>query len=352
MPTPTIPQKSHLAAGMAKASNWQEAVALGANKGILINADGGVGSARNQPYLPAKEADHPMVKEGDLGDIDAVDVNPEFTMRYDPGQLGTAIAALFGIAGTPQQQDTTAAWRHTFQWADNNFGKFVTFAVEYPGKILEIATAKVYGLELNIAEGFLKGVLNLRGDTVIDDSTVNQAAQMDALTYIDIENRIKAKHASVKMNAQSGGDVASENALEVSGLNVKYSRSPDAEHVIGDQRIIEPVENESASLATVHLDFPRFNSVNAAFFQDCFKNETEQKMLIAFTGETIESTYKYELFLYFPRLRMTKPLGSWEDVVKSGLDLVAEEAASNPTGMSYKRFYIELQNKQTTDYLA
>lgn len=351
MATPTIAERRLLAAGAAKGSDWGTAVALGANLGILIKSDGGMAAARNQPYLPAREADTPMPMGGDLGDIEPVDFNPEFVMRYDPGKLGTLIALLFGATGTPTQQGTTAAWLHKFQIADSFDGLFATFAIELPGKIYEVASAKIYGFELNVADGKLQGVLSLRGDTVIDNSSVNTATQMDALTYIDRGNRIKFNQGSIKMNAESGGDVASETALEVSGLNVKYSRSPDGEHVIGSDKIIQPRENEDTLITTVHLDFPRFNSVNAAFFQTCWA-ETPQKMLIAFSGALIEDTYNYELNLYFPRLKMIKPLPDWSDIVKNGLDLQAEEAASNPTGMEHTRPYLTLQNKQTTDYLA
>lgn len=350
MTTPTTPEKRFLAAGMVKGSAWGTALAVGANKGVLLTSDGGIGQARNQPYLPAKEMDTPVVLQSDLGDIEAVDVSPEFWMRYDPGLLGTAIAALFGTAGAPAALDSEG-YKHTFQWADRG-SIFLTYAVEKPGKIYEIASAKPKSFELSLAEGLIKGKIGLHGNTVIDNSTVNTATQMDALTYIDRANRIAFSQGSFKINDEDGGDVASESALNVNGFSIGWNRSPDAEHVAGSQSIIEPAEAEFPEFK-IHLDFPRADAVNMALFQK-FIGKTAQKMLIKFTGNKLAAgTYYYDLALFFPRLIMVPTHGPTEDdILKYGLDLVGEEAASNPTGMSYKRPYIELQNKQATDYLA
>jgi len=345
---PTTPEKRLLAAGAKKATTWGTAVALGAGDGILIDSDGGL--ARKQDYLAAKEADTPFVKEGDLGPVKEVDFSPTFFMRYDPGRLGTLIALLFGTAGTPTQQGATTAWKHVFQWADSVYGKFATFAVERPGKIWEVASAKVHGFELVVAAGLVKGTLNLRGNTVIDDSAVNTATQMDALTYVDRENRIRFTQGQVKMNAQTGEDVTGETALQINSLSISYKRSVDAVVPGGETKIIEPVENDHP-IVQVKLGFPRMNSVNAAFFST-FSAETEQKMLIKFTGALIATSYYYDLALYFPRLRIIEPDFPWDEVVPGSITLQAEEASTNPTGMSYARPYAELINKQTTDYLA
>lgn len=350
MATPTIADPRLLAAGAAKASEWGTAVALGANMGILIENDGGL--SRSQPYVPDKAIDTPFVKEGDLGPIDPVDFSPAFTMRYDPGKLGTLIALLFGTAGAPTLVSTTLAYKHVLQWKDSIDGLFTTFAIEKPGKIYEVASAKSYALALSIADGLLKGSISLRGNTLIDDSAVNTATQMDALTYVDRENRVKFIQGSVKMNDESGGDVATEDALQISGLSLNFGRTLDSEHKAGEAKIIEPLETDTPVI-TIELSFPRMDSVNAPFFGK-FTAETEQKMLIKFTGALIEETYYYDLAFYFPRLRVLNvgnpvAIGS---VVPSSITLQAEEAASNPTGMDYARPYVEIINKQTTDYLA
>jgi len=348
MPTPTTPIKRVLAAGAKKAATWGTAVAVGASDGMLIETDGGL--ERKQPYIPAKELDTPVTMEGDLGPVDPVDFAPVFAMRYSPGALGMLIAQLFGTAGTPAQQGETAAYKHTVQWADSIMGKFSTVVCERPGKIFEVAGAKPHKLAFSVADGLLKGTLSIRGNTLIDNSGVNGATQVDALTYADRGNRVFFKQIAVKMNAESGGDVASETALEVKTTNVEYDRPIDGEIVGGALNILEPADGPHPNFK-IKLEFPRSNSINQAFFST-FLAETEQKLLLAFTGAEAATGYNYSLKLFFPRVRIVAyncPLG---DVVPASIELVGEEAAANPTGMDHARPYIELVNLRATDYLA
>jgi len=349
MATPTQPERRLLAAGFRKGSAWGTAVALGAAYGVLVESDGGLG--RKQAYLPAKEADTPFVMEGDLGPIQAVDFSPPFAMRYDPGMIGTMIALLFGTAGTPAQQAATTAYKHTLQMADSVYGKFGTFAVERPAKIHEVASVKVMGLDIAMANGIIKGTLKCRGNTLIDTSAVNTLTQMDAITYQDRGNRVKFTEAAVKMNAQSGGAVTGETALELNNLAISINRKFDAPNVGGSASIIEPVENDHPEI-TVKLDFPRMDATSAALLATLIA-ETEQKMLIAFTSANEAGTgYVYSFNLSFPSLRIVDVVYPLNEVVPSSMTLQAEDAASNPTGMSYARVYAEIINKQTTDYLT
>lgn len=349
MATPTIPQKRLLAAGAVRSEQvWGTAEAMGAGYGILIETDGGV--LRNQPYLPAREADTPFVLEGDLGNIEPVDFAPEFTMRYDPGALGTLIAQLFGTAGAPT--DLTGAYKHTFQWADENYGEFATFAIERAAKIFEVASAKPYVLDLSIADALLKGKIGLRGNTLINTSTVNTLTQMDALTYKDRGKRIKFSQVTVKMNNQSAGDLWASTALEIADLTVHYERPHDGIHKAGSASIIEPSEN-GQPIITVTLNFPRMNAINKEYFEYDFVPEVEKKLLIMADGAVITgSNDSYYLQLWFPRMRIINIDYPLDDVIPATITLQSEEAAAAPSGMSYARPYALLVNTRSTDYLA
>lgn len=349
MATPTSPERRLHARGSKKGATWGTAVALGAGNGVLLNAGSGLHPPK-APYVPALESDTPFVKEGDLGNYDPVDITLPFDARYDPGQLGTLFSQLFGIAGAPTQQGATTAYKHVLQWDDEISGKFSTWVEERAGKIFEVASAKPMTLEFSVADALLKGALTLRGNTVIQDSGVNTATQIDALTYKDIEHRIRMRHGTVKMNAESGGDVASESALQVNDLTVSFARSLDGEHIVGDEKIIEPLE-DAHPVVTVTINFPRMNTVNDAYFAS-YVGETEQKMLIKFEGVIIESTYKYTLALFFPRLRFLSPEYPDDEITKGSFSFQAEQASTNPTGMDHARPYIEMINTRTTDYLA
>jgi hypothetical protein len=351
MPTPTGPERKLLAAGAKKGATWGTAVALGAGFGVNIKAH--TGFNRVQELLRAEEIDAPLPFSAALDNVKEVEPLLTTDFLYDPGSLGSLIAGLFGTAGAPTQQGGTTAYKHTLQWADTNWGLFFTFASEMPGKIWECASAKPTDWTLkSTGGGIIQSELKLRGNIIIDSSAVNTATQMDALTYNDRDNRVLFRQQVVKMNAQSAGDVTGSTALNCTNVEISFKRQGyDSLHPAGQYDIVEPAEGGYPEIR-VKLLFPRFDSVNAAFFATAIA-ETTQKMLIAFTSAVEAGAgYPYSLKLFFPRLRMLVPEASFEEIVKNGLELIAETASAAPTGMSYTRPYAELINKRTTDYLS
>jgi hypothetical protein len=99
MTTPVYPSKRFYAAGFKLGSAWGDAVALGTTNGILIESDGN--PSLKQPYNAHEDIDAIMPKDGDLGPIAAIDFSPDYSERYDPGPLGSMIAALFGTSPAP-----------------------------------------------------------------------------------------------------------------------------------------------------------------------------------------------------------------------------------------------------------
>ena len=349
MATPTIPERRLLAAGASKSNQaWGTAMAIVAPYGILLEGDGGL--ARTQPYLPANEADTPLAKEGDFGPIDPVDFAPEFTMRYDPGAIGVLLSQVFGATAGLGVSQGSGVYEHHIYWATENYGEICTFAIERPSKIFEVASAKPYAADFSIADGLLKGTISLRGNTVINTSSVNTLTQMDALTYRTRGNRCKFSQCVISMNDQTSGDVGATTALEVSDLSIHYERPQDGLPVAGQNYIIEPAEN-AHPIITVSLTFPRMNTVNNAFFAE-FIAETEKKMRIWFTGGTAGGALPYCFKFWFPRLRITAINYPWDEVVPGSMTLQAEEAATAPTAMTYAVPYIILQNLASADYLG
>jgi len=348
MGTPDVAQRRLMAAGFRNGAAWGTALETGALLGALLESDGGL--TRSQPYLPAKEADTPFVLEGDLGPVDPVTFAPEFTMRYDPGSLGCAIAKFFGTAGNPDSKGS-GIYRHAFQWASEIYGNYLCFAEEKLSKIWEVPSAKPVALDFSIADGFLKGVLSFIGDRVIDDSIVNEDNEMSAITYADRGNRIKFSQAVVKMNNEAGTDVSGATPLIISDLAIHFERPHDSPHKAGSNFIIEPAEN-GAPIITVDLTFPRMSSVNNVFFTTDFIAELEQKMEIIFTGGVLLSPWYRYLEFQFPRLRIIECDYTWDEIIPAHIKLQAEEAASAPAGMSYARPHIYLENNHSTDYLT
>jgi hypothetical protein len=350
MATPTEASKRLLAVGFKKAVTWGTAVALGAGYGLPVESLGGFN--RVQDYISAKESDSPMVRSSMLDVIKPVDATYGVQMLYDPGMIGTMLALLMGTAGAPTQQGATAAYLHTLQLADSIFGKFGTLAAEFPSIIWEAAAVKPLEFSLKATDkGFMGAEFKLRGNTIIDNSAVNTATQMDALTYVDRVTRVLFRHNTVYMNDQTAGDATGTAAWNVNGIEIDFKRQGfDEPRGANSISILEPIEGAQPDIR-LKLSFPRFDSVNAVL-EDKAIADTYQKAVIVFTGPLIASSYYYFIKFFFPNLRMLVPTGTWSDIVKHGVELVAEECSAAPTGMSYTRPYIQIENKQTTDYLA
>ena len=347
MTTPAIAQKRLLAAGaMKSAQTWGTAEALGATFGMDIDADGGL--VRNQSYHPSIGADTPFPTEGDLGNIEPVDFAPEFFLRYDPGAIGILLAQLFGTAGEPAAAGN--GWRHTFRWADENYGEFSTFAIERRSKIFEVPSAKPYSFDLSVVDGFIRGSIGLRGDTVKNDSAVNTATQMDALTYANRGLKLKFSDLLAYITHQSNVSGPDETtAIEISDISMHFERPHDGLHGAGGQSIIEPAEN-GAPIITMDLTFPRMNTINDPYFAD-FIAETEKKACMWFHGPVLHTSQLYEFDFYFPRLRVINVAYPHDEIIPCTMTLQAERAADY-SGFISADPYIRPVNLRTTDYLT
>jgi len=354
MATPTGPERRFLAAGARKATAWRTAVALGATYGLNCKTISGFNPSRDT--LVAAEIDNPLPFSGQLDVYKPVDFTIGTDMLYSPGQLGMLIAQFFGTAGAPAVTDTTAQ-THTFQWADSNWNKFATVAVELPGIIWECPSAKGMEWSLKASEGgFVQSEMKLRGNLVKDDSAVNTLTQMDALTYDDrgAMGRVMFGDMSVYMNGQVvATDVLATTKLEASGVEVTYKRTGyDGVVAAGLLDIQEQAEGGYPDIR-VKLSFAHMDAVNKLYLAVAI-SEVTQKIGIRFLGKVLagSATVYHAMTLYFPRMRMLCPEASFDDIVKLGVELIAEEASAAPTGMSYVRPYMTLINKRTTDYLT
>ena len=77
-------------------------------------------------------------------------------------------------------------------------------------------------------------------------------------------------------------------------------------------------------------------------------------MAIRYTGTVLAgaTSVYHAITLYFPRMRMLMPEAGFDEIVKNGVELIAEEASAAPTGMAYTRPYMTIVNKRSTDYLT
>jgi hypothetical protein len=350
MATPTQPQETYYTFAAVKGSTWRTAVPVGATHGIPVESDGSPKAERE--YVPYEEMDHVFPTGGALLDYKPVEFSPSGIMRYDPGQLGTMLAKLMGTAGTPATV-TTGVYLHTLQMADVTDGGFMTVISEYPGVIHEIASAKPVGISLTIANGLLKWTFKLRGNKMIDNSSVNTYTQVDAVTYVDWDHRVKFSDLVVMLNGQGGAGLAAPTDViaGVNGITIDIDRKLGSIMTAGNDTIDEP-KGEGQPEVKVKLSFARNSSVDSAFLA-AFSAGTTYKMSAVFTGDIISTTYHYYLSFIFPRLVLSPVMEKKKGkVITSEVHFIAQAVASAPSGMTLLRPNILLQNIQATDYLA
>lgn len=347
MATPIVPSKRFYAAAGVKGAAWGTALPVVAAGGLLITKSG---LALKQKYVPNEEIDQVELRGGSVGPQDAPDFPIDFFMRYSPGLLGSYIAGLFGLAGTPATGGATSKV-HTFKWADE-YSNFFTHVEERPGAIWEVPSAVPYKLSFKFTNGFLMATISLRGCSLTNASAINTDTQMTAITYVDTGNRVKFMPV-VWMNAGAGA-LQSSDAIICSDIEVDYERPIDSIPAVGADGIGQP-KQPGFSKWTVKLKLPRADATNVAYLSTIFQAAAPQKMTLTFTGSLIETSHYYQMVLGFTRLvLMEPPPVPLEDMIATSLVFEGQESATAPTGMpaANLRPYITLENLQTTDYLV
>lgn len=351
MATPTGSSSRYYNAAIVQGSTWGTAAAVGAGNGILVPNDGN--PMPKLTYSPTDAIGQVIPKDGDFGAEEACEFEIPFDgkcgLQYAPGGIGSVIAGLFGTSAAPDQQEATAAYEHVFTWADE-MTDFFTFATERPGAIREVPSFVPKKLTLKVGDGKVQGSIAVIGNRCIADSAVNGATQLDAVTPETTGNFVLAQTGVLRINAQSGGGLASGDALEVADFTIELERNITAKMVLGGTYVSLP--REGLPKFSVKLTLP-WATAAAMAYETTFRAKTAQKMDIIFTGGTAAGAYNYTFGLYFPRLKFVEaPNAPLEEIMKADLTFIGEEAAAAPTGMTSTRPYIKLINLRTTNYLA
>jgi hypothetical protein len=354
MATPTTAEARLYSVGYKKGSSWGTEVALDAASELLVLKDGDLATTLKQDMLQLKESNNTFLRSIVAGAITGCDVTPELYVRYEMGALGTIMAQELGTAGAPAT--SSALHLHTFQWATSTAGLFGTYAAEYPGKIFSVPSAKPYKFVIGLEDGILKATPTLRGSSVIDNSAVNGATQMDALTGVDQGPLVKfSENTKCWLATHDHADaMAATEAVAISGFEITYQRGLES----------SKPQNGAASLAeSGEEDFPDirvkldlvFDANNSLFFDD-FQDGTAWQLILEFTGPHLGVTGEHGVLgFYFPKLLVaavpdTKKAG----MVKTTVEFIAVTSeVALPVGMTtYHVPYVLLTNERSTDYLA
>ena len=349
MATPTNATELNKAAGMKKAATWGTAVALGAGDGLPCKKITGLKSVRD--YSPGDHADAPFRPAGVMTDYKPVDLGISGNLSYELGAIGRHLALLMGTAGTPEKQGATTAYKHVLKFADFGAG-FYTFAAELPGAIYEIPSVLPVEFGLKLEGGRIAYEAKGRGNVCKDDSSVNTHTQIDALTPAAADIPVTFAHCAIYMNGRDvATDVMTTTPLVVSGIDLGIKRAYDTQHAAGSPTIIQPEDNDYPDVS-LKLAFPRFASENAGFLAAHIAG-TPQKVAVKFTSPLEAGAgFYYSMTFFFPSVIVVNPEPTRDKIIKHSIELVAEQAATKPTGMSELRPYVEIVNQQSADYLA
>jgi hypothetical protein len=352
MATPTTVEARAYAAGAKKAATWGTEVALGTGCEIKLLKSSNLPQAYKRELVTKKESNYTGFARRILGGVGSCDFTVESYMRYDAGPLGEFLAELFGTAGAPSTVET-GVYLHTFQWADSSSGLFSTYAEEYPGKIYSVPSAKPIKAVFTLEEGIVKLTTSLRGNNVIVGSAVNGATQMDALTCVNDEDEVRFDQMDeVWVNLASTAPLAAADQRTISGMELTFGRGLEDPKPTAGATTLTEAQEEDVSDVRVKLDFPYDDSFNREFFED-FVDDTPYAMIFHFKGALLGATAYYEMTLYYPQLRLAAvPDLTKEGIVKVTAEFVAIPVSAAPSGFSYTRPYMTLQNARSTDYLA
>ena len=348
MATPTYPSKRYYAAGAIKCANWGTANAVGANTGLLLLGDSGI--ARNQKFEPYPAIDQIIPKDGILGISEPVELSPPLNLQYEMGPVGAMIAGFFGTAGAPANVDDV--FKHTFQWANSANVSF-TYCEERPGHVWEVPSAMPYKVVFSPDGAQIKAGVTLRGNTLVDDSTVNNNSTMDAITYVSRATFLHFSHGQFLLNAENGATLSANNdAVEISDFEVSLERSIDSVHVAGSVNIAEPVEGDIPN-CTLKVTLPRASNTNVDYFSS-WEDMSPKKAKLTFTGALAGNNTYYSVSLLFPKLMLISPPDvKMDGVIKNELTFSMLEGVANAAnGMNYTRPYMEIVNTANADYLA
>jgi hypothetical protein len=285
-------------AAIKKATAWGTVVAGldGAGNGFLpLNP----GSPKRNVQMIEDEAASAFEVNLDVGNYAVSDFSLDFDYRWD-GLENILLGLLMGVDTAPAPQGGTAAYLHTVTLANTSFGLFASYATEKAAQVHTIPTMKVMKATLSTSGGLIKAVFGVRGSEITDATATLGSTTVPANSHI----RAKFQQAVFRMNdytlAGGGTTLGAGHVIKPKAFTLEIERKMDAEHVSGQQVVIEPVENDKPSVKLT-MEFPRMDATNSAYFAN-WTAGTDKKADIIVTGPLAAAGFNYVLNIQLPHL--------------------------------------------------
>lgn len=345
----------HVIGALKKASTWGTSVAPGANDGMLFLSEGLGVIAQESIINKSIGGRDSHVYDSDKLNFQVQDSVISQEMIFEMFELSLALA--MGTAGSPSSG--TDGYTHTLRPKIDNQDIFGTLAFEKKENTIihTYPSVKFKGFEITGQAGEnlkLNSTLIPCGFTNADGTVV--AAAFDNVTHRAKSGIVNFNKCQFWMNAQSGGAVATGDAIYPSGLTFQYMRDMEPKFVSRNKTDAtafysdQPEDGDFPEIMLT-LDFPKY-SVDT--YVTALLADTHYKMKINFQGALIGTDY-YNFALYLTNLELLNANAAIEGSGKivQPLEFRCKAASAAPTGMSYADpFYIQVVNTVSSDYLA
>lgn len=333
-----------LKCGIKTSTTWGTAVAVGTGSGQVLRED-----YRDDPAVAVSEqvaAGETFITQVQAGRVQAVRLAIPMFLHYSDAFQNMFWAHCLGTGGTaPSQVGTTTAYTNTFEPdTSGRVGLFATIVRDKSKKIIEVPSAKFTGFSIKFGEnGRAEVIWNAIGMKAIENSAVNTASQIAALTFPPAGMRAFFEQVVMRFNAQGGAGLQASDSITglangtgLTDLSVTFTQPLDEKYVGGVTGIIEPLDNGWPSIELT-LTFARLDDVSKLFTgyqtaQSAFKAD------IVFTGAQIGATASnYGIKMEFPHLQVWEaqdPIPSSAAQSQPTVTLRAYQATAAPTGMA------------------
>lgn len=337
-----------------KGSTWGTAVSLGTGNRMPFRA-----SSLDYQRTPVPNDD--INARGVQGppELGNSFVDGAIELSGDYRQTGHQLLAamIIGAAGSPGAAVETGVYLHRMRFQPNTNGLFVTAGVDF-------GTADVWGFaSLKPSRRVLVAQSGGRLDERYEfmgrgiDKTINSGSWTHTYDPTDGGTlRVLQRHATLRINAQSGGALGGSDETPFTRVEVDISRNLSMEYAQQGQPE-EPVPGGWGSV-TLRVTFFGATAALLTLLRDAKDARTELKADLKFNhGVLLGATLNRERCFYFPKLVVTDaPLNiPGPGPIPFSVVMTAHAAASTPTGFTSgdTQEVIETwQNELSTDILA
>jgi hypothetical protein len=322
---------------IATAASWSTAAiatAVGAGDGHYLRDDMQI---QHKPQISREDvATQTYIGMIQIGNFEAIQAQMPMYLHYHDVWQNVLFALALGTGQTsPTQIGASTAYNNTFEPATSRSNLWATIVRDKSVYVSEVTGAVFNGFEIRVGEaGRIEVDWLFVGNNEVEDSTVNTATQVSALTFPTLGRRWFFKDATIRLNTQAAAGLGAGDAIPFSTFKLRVEQPVDVKFVGGQQTIIQPLDNGFPKI-TLDLTFARFNSTSQGFFAN-MKAGTRYKGDIIFLGPAIDATSFYGLKFQFPHLAVMSEVSPMPNVAQSEPKITLEGLATSaaPTGMS------------------